>query len=1555
MDIMFYEDEVDYSEDPLADLQIFSSGSGRHNTCLEEDLVRRKLSNLGDVVRPDPRWSVDIRHQSASSVVQEDRSGMSLKSHLVDCGSNFNDLVLGNHRRQDPKGKQVFRSEMLQAGGPVDPQEKFHDPLLEVTWGAQESSSERSSELNIQKRGVVSESEAAKGKKCIKRKRSSARLVLGDDIWMHEVVEPSAQALVSIFHGRNIGKQALESWLKEVWDPIFSYTPGFFLLSRGWLAFLFRNKLDAEKVVNGRWKRGPTPLSLKNWSPFFDTRRERSNSVPIWVKASSPTIGLLVIRSLQGYRKYSGFLSRDRAGVRGLKFLISGKNLGLEVQGFQRDLNVTKLSSGILPPVDNPINPDSPSLMETQVIIYSKLESKENLSSQFLHSQALVDGLNKPVKIIRREDSASRAEKEGSIQFFPKDIHPSSDKPCFIESQEEVLVISESKRKSTSQPLHPQATGKSFADSPSAFHQIFYCKSLALEEWPPLVVDGKATALASQEVQEEGFFSGNLSSNGTVSTCSLEVNPRVSKFREWKEVKLGSCSIEGKERNSNRGLGSTSRKQTLGRLVDVHKPDVLFLQETLGEGLGLVRELKKFLKEWDFIALDAVGHSGGLILSWRRRAFQCTNSMSFESGLGAVLFSQELESASIQFAANLKRLKQVAADWTHRKKLKDDQELVSIEDDLEVLYRDCLAGFPDEETKSKVKNLEHKRRKLLEEMEYCWRLKRRALWLSKGDKDTKFFHQFANFRKNVNTIWKIHCLNGTVATGFDELSQLGVDHFKVLYKEENKTTIAEVVKMSSFFPSFVGEEDNVSLTKEITVDELQGVMVSLQKDKSPGPNGWTVEFLLGCFYFIETDLLRVIEESRSLAKMLFAFNSTFIALIPKTDNPESFEDFRPISLCNCIYKILAKIIAMRIKKVLSNSISKEQLGFLQGRQIHEAVGVAREGLHTIKTKRLKALVVSVFILPSRGLRQGCPLSPLLFLLVAEGLSRALGEAKRSGQLKGIKIGGSTYLTHLLFVDDILLFCEGTRRDVMKLKEVLNRYCTVTGMIDLNAGFKYLGFVLKPNAYGVKSLEMAHCKGVLEKIRKLSFRFLWSGNSENESIPLVKWQTIATPKSLGGWWLKNIHLFGKALAAKGVWRLISSKGLWRQVLAQKYIAPDSIKDWIRSPSKKLHCVSIVWKVIVLAFPLVRKWLVWSVGNENRMRIGVDPWAGCGGVFRLYENLVNSLHGKGIYFLHQAADPILTSEWNQEWKTAAVLDLRGKEEEWKLYIGTLRRSYVRIKDKGDVLLWSKNLEGGIYTPKLGYKFLCEGVVMEEPQWVLTWDVLQKRNKHRPSRCPLCKVEEESINHLLLFCDFTCQVWKEMEGLLGKSLVWTGESIESSLRPWCLNPALERLWDKWSKSRLINMLLGLNLMGPPSEILPVVGLGEFSSLNDSHLFKFKAGLEIGTNNYAELLALKLLLKLATDKEVRSLQVFGDSLVIIKWMQGRRRVENILLRLIYDEVQAIKTLFNRITFHHVYRERNCEANSISKVGLHLVSGPWQVQEQKENHFIDYLQTSFY
>jgi hypothetical protein len=165
--------------------------------------------------------------------------------------------------------------------------------------------------------------------------------------------------------------------------------------------------------------------------------------------------------------------------------------------------------------------------------------------------------------------------------------------------------------------------------------------------------------------------------------------------------------------------------------------------------------------------------------------------------------------------------------------------------------------------------------------------------------------------------------------------------------------------VARLFSSSITEDESPTLDRPCSLSEILVALKSFSKDKSPGPDGWTVEFYLHFFDLVGLDLLELVEDTRLKGKVVGALNSTFLTLIPKAANPTTFDDYRPIALCNLCYKLISKIIASRLKPFLSRYISNEQLGFLKGRQILDAIGTAQECLHSIKSKNSKALILKL--------------------------------------------------------------------------------------------------------------------------------------------------------------------------------------------------------------------------------------------------------------------------------------------------------------------------------------------------------------------------------------------------------------------------------------------------------------------------------------------------------------------------------------------------------------------------------------------------------------------
>ena len=112
------------------------------------------------------------------------------------------------------------------------------------------------------------------------------------------------------------------------------------------------------------------------------------------------------------------------------------------------------------------------------------------------------------------------------------------------------------------------------------------------------------------------------------------------------------------------------------------------------------------------------------------------------------------------------------------------------------------------------------------------------------------------------------------------------------------------------------------------------------------------------------------------------------------------------------------------------------------------------------------------------------------------------------------------------------------------------------------------------------------------------------------------------------------------------------------------------------------------------------------------------------------------------------------------------------------------------------------------------------------------------------------------------------------------------------------------------------------------------------DNHYFSFKVGLGVGTNNFAELCALKLLLSLAQVKHINKIQIFGDSQLVINWAKGKYIIQNIILSHVLLEVNQLSNMFELVELKHIFCERNTSANDLAKSGAVVMEGYWYIKE---------------
>lgn len=143
-----------------------------------------------------------------------------------------------------------------------------------------------------------------------------------------------------------------------------------------------------------------------------------------------------------------------------------------------------------------------------------------------------------------------------------------------------------------------------------------------------------------------------------------------------------------------------------------------------------------------------------------------------------------------------------------------------------------------------------------------WRLKSRALWSEVGYQNTKFFHTYARFRKNQNTIWELSDFKGNKVCGFFALTNLVVIYFKKTFKKPKHMDIGEVLKLVGIFPRLIDEEENEAIYNPVSKDEFLIVIKTFKKANGLAPYGWTMKFFADFFEVVGDDLLRVVEEVR---------------------------------------------------------------------------------------------------------------------------------------------------------------------------------------------------------------------------------------------------------------------------------------------------------------------------------------------------------------------------------------------------------------------------------------------------------------------------------------------------------------------------------------------------------------------------------------------------------------------------------------------------------------------------------------------------------------------
>ncbi|CAN0857964.1 Transposon TX1 uncharacterized 149 kDa protein [Linum grandiflorum] len=442
-------------------------------------------------------------------------------------------------------------------------------------------------------------------------------------------------------------------------------------------------------------------------------------------------------------------------------------------------------------------------------------------------------------------------------------------------------------------------------------------------------------------------------------------------------------------------------------------------------------------------------------------------------------------------ATKLKRCETILKNWSREA---HDKALL-LESQIKLRLEELARSGRSRQAVNEEKALTIQLSKLWKDENTAWRQRSRVQWDKEGDRNTRFFHATAVYMRNRNTIKALKTDSGSWV--HDEIALEGTarEFYMSLFQARH-----DEVNLSDFngIPQVVPDNVNMALEAPVSDDEIKRAAFGLGANKSPGPDGFSGMFYHKHWDYIKDDLSKEIKGFFESGKMPNGWNDTHIATIPKVPNPESMSQFRPISCCNFNYKIISKIMANRLKPWIPNLVSEMQAAFTGGRMIQDNVIIVHEVLHQFKIRKkgkkcdmmikldmrkaydlvdwdcldflLRAYgfstswckwvqecirTVRFLVLfngapsqpfcPTRGIRQGDPLSPFLFILMSNALSFLVERGMGNGSLHGIRLRPHCpIISHCLFADDTVIFGTATVSEVDCILSTITAYGRMTG-------------------------------------------------------------------------------------------------------------------------------------------------------------------------------------------------------------------------------------------------------------------------------------------------------------------------------------------------------------------------------------------------------------------------------------------------------------------------------------------------------------------------------
>ena len=510
---------------------------------------------------------------------------------------------------------------------------------------------------------------------------------------------------------------------------------------------------------------------------------------------------------------------------------------------------------------------------------------------------------------------------------------------------------------------------------------------------------------------------------------------------------------------------------------------------------------------------------------------------------------------------------------TNKKELEEKQdELNEITNKLNQLH-----GNPNDQTgenlltrqaelKSYMDNFYDKKAKGIQ-------IRARANWVQKGEKSTRYFLGLENKRQSSNVIRGLKNKEGNLLESDQDILNEMTEYYKNLYSEKPITdeSIHDYLQ-NAHVPNILNETDSKFCDSNIKLSELRNAVQSLKLNKSPGLDGLTAEFYQKFWSQLEQYYYLMILESYENRMLPESVRKAVLAILYKKGDRTNLKNYRPLSLMNIDYKIIATVLAKRMQLIIKKVINQDQTAYIKGRYIGTNTRLINDvfewcednnkpgalifldfqkAFDSINHKFMYAVLskfgfgpvfnnwvhtlynnanlcvknngwVSSKINMKQGIRQGCPVSALLFILTVEILA---SQIRSNENIKGIKVTDrQTQNVISQFADDATLLLSDIQ-SIPHAIDTINSFGKVSGLM-LNMD-KCVGIWLGP--YKTNNAEMYGIKFTQDAVKCLG---IWMGHNKEQCYQF-NWQNKLNKikQTLESWEKRKLTLIGKILIIK----------------------------------------------------------------------------------------------------------------------------------------------------------------------------------------------------------------------------------------------------------------------------------------------------------------------------------------------------------------------------------------------------------------------------------------